>query len=609
MTDRRQFLTSVAALALFVSGRSALAVSPEQANTERSPLRALLDGTFDQMMHRDPAIATALGLDTGERHPLSSRLKSSGPDERLGAQQALVDALPRLRGFDRQSLSGTEPYYLDTIIWAAERAAELDATGFGTIDNWPTPYVLNQIAGSYQNVPDFLKRQHRIETSQDAEAYLHRLEDFGRLIATECEMVEADGVRGIIPPDFVLDLTIAQTDRLRAQRGDQSDLVTSLARQTAERRLAGDWGRRAAQLVKGPLAAALDRQRALLVHLRQRATAEASLGRRPGGADFYAVALRMHVTTRAPMEEIHRIGLAQVTEVSAKIDTILHAQGMTHGSVAERLTMLNRHPAQSYANDDTGRAQILAYLERLLAEARTRMPTYFNNPPESPIEIRRIPVANELGAVAAYAMPGSLDGARPGAFYINLRDTSAWPKYSLPTLVFHEAIPGHLWNAAVTQQMGDVPAINQHFYFAAYTEGWALYAEELAEEAGLYKRNPVGRVGLQQALLLRAARIVADTGIHAMGWGRRQATDYMVATVGVPQVTAQGEVDRYCVLPGQACGYKIGHTELKRLLARSRANLGSRFNLKDWHDVVLSGSMPLEVLAGLLADWERSRLE
>lgn len=604
MTDRRQFLTCATALALLVSGRSGFAASSEQTDAERNPLRTLLDGTFEQMMRRDPAIATALGLDAGALHGLRSRLKGSGPGNRLGSQQALVDALPRLRGFDRKSLSGTGPYYLDTIIWAAERAAELDATGFGTVDNWPTPYILNQINGSYQNIPDFLKRQHRIETSEDAEAYLHRLQDFARLVATECDMVEADSARGIVPPDFILDLTIAQTDRLRAQQGDRSDLVTSLAMRTAERRLAGNWERRATQLVEGPLAAALDRQRALLLRLRQSATAEASLGRRPGGEDFYAVALRMHVTTRTPMEEIHRVGLTQVAELSARIDTMLRAQDLTRGSVAERLSALNRHPAQSYANDDNGRAQILAYLEQLLADARARMPAYFNNLPESPIEIRRIPVANELGAVAAYAMPGSLDGVRPGAFYINLRDTAAWPKYSLPTLVFHEAIPGHLWNAAVTQRMGDVPSINQHFYFAAYTEGWALYAEELAEEAGLYERDAVGRIGLQQALLLRAARIVADTGIHAKGWSRRQATDYMVATVGVPLVTAQGEVDRYCVLPGQACGYKIGHTELKRLLARSRANLGSRFDLKAWHDAVLSGSMPLEVLADLLTSWE-----
>lgn len=607
MTDRRQFLTSAAALALLMSGRSGLAAPPGQSDRGKPPLRVLLDDILDSMMRRDPAIAAALGLDKGERHSLKSRLKASGPDNRLGAQQALVDALPRLRGFDRQSLSGIEPYYLDTVIWAAERAAELDATGFGTIDNWPTPYVLNQINGSYQNVPDFLKRQHRVETREDAEAYLDRLEDFARLVGSECDMVEADNARGINPPDFILDLTIAQTDRLRTQRPHQSDLVTSLARRAAEKRITGDWERRAAQVVEGPLATAIERQRTLLAQLRRNAASDASFARRRGGEEFYAVALRMHVTTPTSVGEIHRIGAEQVMELSASLDTLLRGQGLTRGSVADRLTALNTLPTQRFANDDAGRAQILAYLERLLADARARMPAYFNNVPEAPIEIRRIPVANELGAVAAYAMPGSLDGARPGAFYINLRDTTAWPRYSLPTLVFHEAIPGHLWNAAVTQQLGDVPTLNQHFYFAAYAEGWALYAEELAAEAGLYERDPIGRIGLQQALLLRAGRIVADTGIHSRGWSRRQATDYMVATVGVPRVTAQGEVDRYCVLPGQACGYKIGHTEMKRLLARSRARLGRRFDLKSWHDAVLSGSMPLEVLDRLLATWELER--
>lgn len=607
MTDRRQFLTSAAALAVLASSRSASAAFSQQADGGQAPLRRLLDGVFDEMMRRDPAIATGLGRDMGERRALRSRLKMSGPGERLGSQQALVDALPRLRSFDRRGLRGTEPYYLDTMVWAAERAADLGATGFGTIDNWPTPYVLNQITGGYQNVPDFLKQQHRVKTVEDAEAYLHRLEDFARLVGSECDMVEADAARGIVPPDFILDLTAAQTDRLRVQRGEQSELVASLVERAEKHGLAGDWARRSIQLVDGPLAAALNRQYALLMRLRQSAKPDASLGRQPGGEDFYAIALRTHITTASTVDDVHRTGLAEVAELSAKIDTMLRARGMTRGSVAERLTVLNGQPAQRYANDDDGRAQILAYLERLVTDARARMPAYFNNVPETPIDIRRIPVANELGAVAAYAMPGSLDGVRPGAFYINLRDTMAWPKYSLPTLVFHEAIPGHLWNAAMTQRMSDVPPINQHFYFAAYTEGWALYAEELAEEAGLYERDPLGRIGLQQALLLRAARIVADTGIHARGWSRPQATDYMVSTVGVPRVTAQGEVDRYCVLPGQACGYKIGHTEMKRLLARSRVNLGARFDLKDWHDAILSGSMPLEVLGALITDWERAR--
>ncbi|MDZ3830795.1 MAG: DUF885 family protein [Sphingopyxis sp.] len=603
MESRRHFLTSAAAVAACCTVRPAFAIAPEEPGGGKR-LISLLDDVFGRMMDFDPAIATALGLDVGERQALKARWKASGPDNRLGAQQALIDALPRLRGFDRSSLGGADPYHLDTVIWAAERAADLGSAGFGTIDNWPTPYVINQISGSYQNVPLILAQQHGIETAADADAYLERLADFARLVAVECDMAAADADRGMIAPDFILDLTIAQAGRLRAQRGRQSDLVASLVRRTAEHNLAGDWERRATRIVEGPLAAALDRQHALLLQLRARATDQASLGRRPGGGEFYAAALRMHVTTAASVEDVHRVGVAEVAELGAKIDVLLRAQGMTRGSVAERLVALNTHPAQVYPNDDIGRARIIADLERLLADVRARMPNYFNDVPAAPIEILRVPKANELGSVAAYAVPGSADNRRPGAFYINLRDTAAWPRYALPTLAFHEAIPGHLWNSAVTQRTQGVPAINQHFYFAAYSEGWALYAEELAEEAGLYDDDPFGRIGLQQALLLRAARIVADTGIHAMGWGRQQAVDYMVSTVGMPLVSAQGEVDRYCVLPGQACGYKVGHSEFKRLLAQSRRVLGSRFDLKAWHDAVLSGSMPLEVLGGLLKDWE-----
>ena len=225
------------------------------------------------------------------------------------------------------------------------------------------------------------------------------------------------------------------------------------------------------------------------------------------------------------------------------------------------------------------------------------------------MQIRRVPPAIEAGAPRGYAQGGSLDGTRPGTFYINLADTGMWPKWALPTLTYHESVPGHLWQGAIVLGSQDIPLLHRNIGIPAFGEGWGLYAEQLADEIGLYADFPQGRIGMLQSFLYRAARIVLDTGLHTKGWTRERAIEYFTEQVGLDPASATNEVERYIVWPGQACSYKIGHNEVVRLREEARRQLGPRFDLKTFHNaVLLSGDMPLEVLATVVADWTRSQI-
>jgi uncharacterized protein (DUF885 family) len=410
--------------------------------------------------------------------------------------------------------------------------------------------------------------------------------------------------RGQVPPDFICDKTLAQLRLLRGQRGAQSGMVTSLERRTAGKGIAGDWGKRAARIVDGPLARALDAQIELVAEQRRRAVHDAGIRGRPGGEAYYPLCLRYQTSTRTTPDEVHALGLDQVAEISAAADELLKAQGMSDGTVGARLAALTRDPQWLYPNTDEGRAQLLADLNVQVAQMQQRMPELFGVLPKTPVEVRRVPPAIELGAPRGYAQSGSLDGSRPGAYYINLADTAIWPRWALPTLTYHESIPGHHLQGTIALEATDTPLLHRTLLMNAFVEGWALYAEQLADEIGMYRDFPLGRLGMLQSFLYRAVRIVVDTGMHWKGWSREQAADYMTETVGLARAAVESEIDRYCVWPAQACGYKIGHLEFLRLREAARAKLGPRFDLRSFHDAVLKGgAMPLEVLAQVVDDW------
>jgi uncharacterized protein (DUF885 family) len=609
--DRRLFLLSSAA-----AGALALA-DPLAAQRRRRPARrqapaaaarSAYDDIFNNMLRLSPETATGLGLDIGPRADLRSRLSMSGPSGKAGGYQALLDALPRLRRIPRAALEPRERAFLDTALWVGARVADAVSIPYGSFSGYPIPYVISQLTGSYQSVPDFLDSQHRIETRADCEAYVSRLQAFARNVDLEVQQSRADAARGVIPPSYILDKTLTQTRNLRGEHGAEAGLVRSLVRRARERGIAGDWERQAMAVVDGSLAQALDRQIAHLTALRARAGTDPASGRLPQGARFYQQALRYHTSTTLTPDEAHEIGVAQMAALTAEVDPLLRREGLTQGSVGARINALRALDRFLYPNTDAGRAQILADLNAMMAAVRARMPDYFNTIPRAPMEIRRVPQAIEVGAPRGYAQGPSLDGSRPGAFYINLVDTRIWPRWALPTLCYHESIPGHLWQGSLVLENQTIPLLHRNIGIPAYGEGWGLYAEQLADEAGMYADFPQGRIGRIQSFMYRAARIVVDTGMHAKGWSRERAIQYFTDQVGLDPISATSEIERYIVWPGQACSYKIGHNEMVRLREESRRRLGTRFNLRSFHDAVLrNGDMPLEILAGVIADWERSQ--
>jgi uncharacterized protein (DUF885 family) len=605
-SSRRAFLLGSAATVALAGCAPVRRVGTAASSTAVAEARAIYDALFEQMLRLAPERATNLGLDEGPRAALKHQLSNRAETGRTGWWGPLIEALPSLRSIDAANLPLRERAFRDTAIWFGERAVESRGFPYGAGQN---AYVLTQLNGSYVLVPNFLDTQHKIENAADAQAYLDRLDAYHRNIDIEIALMRRDAEAGVIPPSFIIDKAITQTRSALAKKGAEADVVRSLVRLTREKNIAGDWETRAVRIAEGPIAAALGRQAALLQELRGRAGDEAGIGSRPQGNRYYAAALRFATSTDMSADEVHRLGLQEVARLTAEADPLLRAQGIANGPIGQRIAAIERLPGQLFANNDAGRQEMLAYITGWIGRLRARMPELFYSLPTSPMEVRRVPVATEVGSAGAYAQSTDLSGTRPGIFYINQQDVSARPRFGLPTLTAHEAVPGHLWEGAVVAAAGDIPTLFRAIGISAFSEGWGLYAETLADELGFYRDDPLSRIGMIQSFLFRAARLVVDTGIHAKGWSREQAIRYFMETVGRNRGATEREIDRYIVWPGQATGYKIGHNEMLRIREETRRRLGARFDIKAYHDLVLlSGDVPLEVLARSARHWDGGRV-
>jgi uncharacterized protein (DUF885 family) len=592
--DRRSFLATSAGAAL-MAATPALA----QAGGEDAKLRARLDAMFETLVDDSPRFATSLGLDKGKRAALKSQLDDNSGAAKARRLERSRGWLKDLKGIDRAKLSPSSKIDLDVVLYQQESAVRNgDKYKFGDVGGNFSPYVISQRGGAYANVPDFLDSQHRVANADDAEAYLSRLRAFAVAMDNDLARQRVDVAAGVIPPDFVCDLAIGQMKALRDQPVEKIILVSSIAKKAKEANLTGDWAGRAAKIVQGEVFPALDRQIAAMQAVRAKAKPDTGAWALPNGDAYYADAVKASTTTNYSPEEVHQLGLDQVADISSRLDAILKAQGLTQGTVAQRLMKLNEDPKQVYPANDAGRDQMLADLNVHVTDMYKLLPLAFRTLPKAKVEVRRVPVFIQDGAANGYYQSAALDGSRPAAFYINLKETGDWPRYNLATLAYHETVPGHHLQIALSQESDKIPILRRSgFGFSAFSEGWALYAEQLADEIGAYNGDPLGQAGYLQSLLFRAARLVTDTGIHHKRWGRAKATQYMVDTIGNTPSRAQREVERYFSSPGQANSYKVGHTVWVKVREEAKAKLGSKFDLKAYHDaVLLSGAMPLTVL-------------
>jgi uncharacterized protein (DUF885 family) len=592
-------LASAAALPLASGCRDA-----SSAGSEADTL-ALVDRIAENLLRLSPESATSLGIDTGERAASRSQLSDRSAEGQQRIANQVREDLERVKALDTAPLTHATRTTVEVIRSAYGTALEGFALSYGdiTVGGWRnTPYVVIQNVGAYLDVPRFLDSDHPIENAADAEAYVARLQSYAKQLDGELGRMQAARTAGLVPPSFLVDKALEQMRMSAKSARDGGSLVDSIVRRTGS--ITGNWAERTRTIAAKEIAPALDRQIAELEAQRTVATADAGMWARPRGEEFYRWALKAATTTNMTPDEVHAHGQSEIERLHGEMDTILKSIGYSKGSVGERMKALDRDPRYRFAEGDPGRAEILAFIQKRLDWVRSQMPRAFNTLVNPNMEVRRLPPEEEPGAPTAYGGPGSIDGKIPGRFWINLRTTGLHSKFSLADLTFHESIPGHIWQGEYTHAM---PRARQLLSFSAYSEGWALYAQQLADELGAYASDPVERLGYLQGIAFRACRLVVDTGIHAKRWTREQGVRFFVDVNGSNPLEVASEVDRYCSWPGQACGYKIGHTEINRQRDRAKTALGARFDLKAFNDtVVLGGNVPLDVLAKNVDEYLRT---
>ena len=602
MITRRETLgalSATVALPLLARATPAFAVPASEAHA-----RALLDTIGENLLRTSPGQATSLGIDVGRRASYRFRL-----DDRSAAGQARVAAtiradLARAQAVDSGKLSFTTRTSIEVVKSAYRTALEGFSFPYGDVavgGYRNTPYVVIQTVGAYIDTPQFLDTDHPIENRSDAEAYLTRLAQYPGQLNGELARMRAARARGLVPPSFLIDKALSQIGIALKNSEAGGTIVDSLVRRTKEKGIPGDWEARARRIAAAEVVPALQRQIAELQAERAVATDIAGMWSRPHGAEYYRWALKASTTTSLKPEEVHQMGLDQLAELHGRMDPILRSLGYTQGTVGERMQALAKDPKYKFPEGDKGRAEIKAYIQERLAKIRAVLPRGFNTLVPGHLEVKRMSPEQEPGAPAAYGGAGSIDGKIPGKFWINLRTTDLHSKYSLPDLAAHEAIPGHVWQGEYANKL---PLIRTLLAFNAYSEGWALYAEQLVDELGVYDDFPVGRLGYLQSIAFRCCRLVVDTGIHAKRWTRQQGVDFFVQRNGSNPLEVASEVDRYCSWPGQACGYKVGHSTINRQRDRAKAELGSKYDLRAFDDaVVLGGNVPMDVLAMNVGDY------
>jgi uncharacterized protein (DUF885 family) len=591
MIDRRTFMVATAASTLL--GATGWAAAP--AGNGDAEFDALLQRLAEQLLTRSPEEATNLGWDIGAHADLRAQLDDRSLTALARDRGVFAQAQAELRRIDRSRLSPRAALDWDVAGFVYAQLADLGGRyGYMDLNLRPSPYVVNQMNGAYYWLPDFLGGSHSIETTADVEAWYARLAAFATVLDQETERVRHDAGIGVAPPDFVITRAVAQIKRLRDLPPRQSAImVKAIAR--AQAKGLGDIGVRGEAIFRERIAPALTRQAEALEALLPKASHVAGVWRLPDGDAYYAAATRSNTTVNTDPAELHRQGLAQCEELGAQIDAGFKAQGLHQGTLAQRLAALNDDPRFLVSDSEAGRAQLIAEAEREIKDITARLPRAFNNPIVDPIVVRPTPAAVQDNSPGAFYSEGV--GDQPGTYSINLKNVHEQILWRLPTLTHHEAIPGHHFQYSMLRHAQSLSLFRRIVRFSAYTEGYALYAQQVADEIGAFDGNPFGRIGYLQSELFRAARIVVDTGIHHKRWTREQAVAWMVEHGGEMKESTEREVVRYCVYPGQACSFKVGANSIVAAREQARKRLGARFDVRQFHDLVLrSGPVPMAVL-------------
>lgn len=539
----------------------------------------------------------------------NSRLNARSPAAETARRSAMEAQLAALK-ISRAGLDEPRTLIADTLIAQLDGAiGPSRVADYGSVFNvygfWFTPYAVLHNSGPLVDVPNLMEAQQAVASAADAEAYLARLAAFGPMIDEILAKAKADAALGVAPPDFILTKIQNVIDNFSKMPAAENVLVASFAKKLKDASVpdAEALVARATALVDGGVYPAERRLFGYLDEQKKTAAHDAGVWRLPNGPALYQAMIRHMTDTTLTADEIHQIGLDEVARIVAEMDTLLKAEGLAAGPVGARMAMLAEDPRFFYPNTEEGKAKILADIAAQVKKVNELAPQWFGTLPKYDLQVRAVPAFSQESAPGGYYDSPALDGSRPGTYWINLRDTAIWPKFAVPTLTYHESIPGHHFQNAIA--LGeDAPLILAAMSSNAFGEGWALYAEALAKEMGLYDSDPFGDLGRLQDELHRAVRLVVDTGMHARKWSREQAIDYMASTEGVHPSEAVSEIERYAVWPGQALGYKIGMLRIQAIRREAEAALGDKFDIRAFHDEVLKyGAVPLPIFEANIRRW------
>ncbi len=610
LSRRKMLQTSAAAAAmggaLSGCGKAVKTGGAGASNSNEASIKAaetLLKDATDFLLTAYPETASSFGIDTGDYAGLKTKLADRSAAGQMSIAKDLRAMVTRFSKIDTAALPADQALNMDVIRTVFERTQEGFGFDFGDNAllnyNWSyrnSPYVVTQNTGAFTEIPSFLEGAHKIASKDDAESYLQRLEAYARQLDGESERTAAASEKGYIMPDFLMEKTLGQLRAARAQAPDSWGLISGFAAQTS--RYGESYKMRAETIARDLIGPALDRQIKVHADASPRANSDAGIWAKPQGEAYYDWALRAGTTTTLSADEVHQMGREELAALQSQMDPILRRLGYSEGGVGARMTALAKDKRYHFSGGDKGRAEIMSYIDNKITEIRGLMPQAFETLVPGFVKVQRIDPAIEDGAPTAYGGPGSIDGTQPGKYSINLRTPALHNKLGLADLTYHEAIPGHVWQGEYTFKQ---PLIRSLLAFNAYSEGWALYAQQIADELGVYEDAPEARLGYLQSLAFRACRLVVDTGLHAKRWSREQAIDWFVENNGSARDEVQSEVDRYCAWPGQACGYKIGHTAINRLRNKAQSELGAGYDFRRFNDaVVLGGSVPMTVLGRVI---------
>jgi uncharacterized protein (DUF885 family) len=460
------------------------------------------------------------------------------------------------------------------------------------------------------NTPQFLTDSHVIRDEKSFRRYLERLNEFSRVIGETKTRVLDDRDNGVVPPDFIIEKALTGMRAFISEGAEANPLVTTLPEKiekidTISDEIRTDLYRQVNVAVETKIIPMYEDMISIFESLLDDTNHDAGIWRLPEGGQIYRNALQSNNSTTLSADEIHNIGLSEVNRIEIEMQKILESEGYSEGSLVSKIRQLMELPEHNFPNTDEGRLEQIDYLHQVNDQIMENISDFFITIPPQPLEILRVPTYAENSAPGGYYRPPALDGSTPGRFYINQKDTRDNPRWTLPTLMYHEGSPGHHFQLSAAQLVENVPFLRKVSPFSSYAEGWALYSERIAaEDMGMYEDYSLGNLGRLQAEMFRAVRLVVDTGMHYKRWSRERAIDYMLNKTGMTEAEVTREIERYVVWPGQATAYKVGQIYMLRLRAMAEEELGDQFDIREFHEMILmNGAMPLEILEESVTSW------